>query len=284
VVKSFYAEIESTLSANADRIRLRLPSGDTPAFTSNTAVTITWLSRLATLGGTTGSPFEVWFRNQSSVARKPARIVSDYRQFYNSNAYVFAIDYLNANYTDQSLALERKMAFTGAGDIYSMFDNTADANGYSNTLSTKASGHIQHAFCHRYGYNTSMSTGGSIYVDPQVRTCAPGTVGSGFGVIAVTMTGAPASAYALAINSSSGVIPGTECEIILENYGDGVEGLNVTLTWDSTFIFSDPSDAQLGPAANLTAKSISRWRCKMAVLASTSGPKWLVERLPTFFL
>ncbi len=281
VVQAYLGELDSGLADG--EIRLKLLTGELATFSSDTAVTVTWYSGFFLAGGTNdyvmtyAQPRPVGSSNNpSDYAVKGLRFISDNSgwDYGPQNEPVQIFDsYIGGGFgaTD----LKRTMEVYANGNILSLFNTL----GYETDGTAGGWGRLQHAFTHRTLFENTVVTTSTFFISPDGSGAAPGTRGLGFSALSLGCTGAGGGAAStINIDSHAGVTPGTVCEIFIENFGDGVDGLDLTLVWGSSFIFSDPADAGMG-AANLVSGAVVHFKLTSMITISSSGPKWFVERV-----
>lgn len=276
VGKSYIIQLDTAGLAD-NEARLTLPSGELANFAQDTEVTVTWYSALMLQGGTSKSPFEYYTPKELGASAlgdygiEPMKWVGKDGNGINAGKALLDVEMA---LLDGDTRI-RQMAIFPSGSILSAFDSI----GYVNGDSTLQAGIVHHNFAHRAMSFSGEPTGYTLHIDPSANTNAPGTPGMGFGVVSYGVTGAGLASYTLNINSSGGAGPtGTMCEIIIENHGDGADGMDITINWDSNFVFSDPSDAEMGPA-NLNQGAAVRWKGTRIVTVNSGGPKWFMERM-----
>jgi hypothetical protein len=272
--------------------RLRLPDGSPASFAADTAVTVAWYSSYLSMGGTQAyaldyhQPRVLGTSNTASEYRSRGIRLTG-RGFTHFDGpltppllEVWAYE-PGLSTTPPAISTQRSLGIYANGNISSLFGHSGTT--YANDTEVQPFGNVHHTFAHRSVFLDSLTSGNTVFIDPQGKTNAPFTLGMGFSGISVNLTGAGLSAFTLNFTSTTGVTTGTFAEVFVENYGDGIDGLDVTLNWGPEFLFSDPSDAQLG-AVNLTQGAVARWRMTVMITISSNGPRWFVERLPDFFL
>jgi hypothetical protein len=283
-VRSYLIELDFTLPGN--EARLRSLAGGVVSFTANTAVTVTWHSVMLSVGGT--RDYALTFAQPKGVsANRTAgnqplggfRFISDTRTAdYDPTTSKPVMVFDAYFYENTQVGAVRTMEMYASGSILSQFNT----QGYESSFTAGGWGRVHHTFTHRTAFS-STPTGTTFFISPDGEAAAPGTVGMGFGALSIGCTGAGLSAYVLNFTSYAGSVPGTVCELYIENYGDGVDGLDITINWDSNFIFSDAADGQFG-TANLTKGAVIHIRLTSMLTISSNGPKWFVERLATYYL
>lgn len=245
---------------------------DVPVFAENTPVTVQWFSAHVRLGdlvyaGLGGG-------SAASLFCQPERLTAAGAEGSTAQAHEWWARVRAPGYFERAArqVLLRVGHFTpgGAANTHLLLygDGTLD----SQVSSEGQSGYLRHAFVHRslrenVGSGTSALT---VTFDPSNNVAAgtEGALGAGYSqILADLSSGTVNSPLEITVDTEE-LLDGTLCELIVVNQ----VGRSVTMVWDTSFRFSDPSDAQFGPV-NGTPDYIICWRCTVV------NAKILVERI-----
>jgi hypothetical protein len=280
--------IEMDFALTSVQARLKHPSGDLASFPADTAVTVTWYSAHLLLGGTSEGVLDYYQpRELGGTHQIQSYGISGIRLFGREGDHAVASGTPAVLSTIQVTPFEdgaqTTMGLYANGNLLTDFSSAGYAINPSSGFGT---GIVHHAFAHRTVYldNGGISSGDIVHIDPEGKTNAPGTRGMGYGAICLNLVGNAGDPFEVNIDASSGVKVGTVVELFIENYGDGSDGLDVTINWQAgRFLFSDPADEQFG-TSNLIHGAVVRWRLmQMQTISGSGGPVYFVERVGVYY-